>query len=208
MEGARRKRFPQKRADAAHGHSVRRLRVYHSPMPFSYFDRLSNARKVVYLRSDSIERIHLPPGAPLNDVVARLEQGLKAERRKEVEQACQVLLNDLTTRLQVPSVRVKVLTVRPSGNWGELHGLYEPTEDHTPPLITVWMRTVARKQVVAFRTFLRTVLHELCHHLDYELYKFPETFHTEGFYKRESNLLTQIAGPAPRQAKLALTEKA
>ena len=163
-------------------------------MPFSYFDRLSPARKVVYLRSDAIEKIQLPPGPPLTDFVPRLERALAAERRKEVEEVSQALLSALTTRLKVPPVRAKVLTVRPSGNWGELHGLYEPTDDGTPPLITVWMRTVARKQVVAFRTFLRTLLHELCHHLDYELYKFPETFHTQGFYKRESNLMSQLAG--------------
>lgn len=180
---------------------------YYTHMPFSYFDRLSAARKVVYLRSDAIEKVQLPPGPPLDDLVARLEQALKAERRKEVEQVSQAILSSLTTRLKVPPLRVKVLTVRPSGNWGELHGLYEPTEDGTPPLITVWMRTVARKQVVAFRTFLRTLLHELCHHLDYELYRFPETFHTEGFYKRESNLLTVLAGAPQKQGSLALTER-
>jgi hypothetical protein len=177
-------------------------------MPFSYFDRLSPARKVIYLRSDNVEKIHLPPGAPLDDLVTRLEQALKAERRKDAEQVSQAVLTSLTSRLKVPPVRVKVLTVRPSGNWGELHGLYEPTDEGKPPLITVWMRTVARKQVVAFRTFLRTLLHELCHHLDYELYKFPETFHTEGFYKRESSLLTQIAGVAPRSANLTLANRA
>jgi hypothetical protein len=173
-------------------------------MPFSYFDRLSAARKVVYLRSDAIQIIPLPPGPPVDAIVAGIERSLAAERRKPVEEASQALLINLTSRLKVPTVKVKVLSVRPSGNWGELHGLYEPTDDGTPPLITVWMRTVARKQVVAFRTFLRTLLHELCHHLDYELYKFPETFHTEGFYKRESSLLTQLAGPSPRQSSLAL----
>jgi hypothetical protein len=172
-------------------------------MPFSYFDRLSPARKVIYLRSDAIDKIQLPPGPPLEDLAHQLEQGLRAERRKEVEGVSQALLSSLTSRLKVPPVRVKVLTVRPSGNWGELHGLYEPADDGTRPLITVWMRTVARKQVVAFRTFLRTLLHELCHHLDYELYKFPETFHTEGFYKRESNLLAHIAGATPRQTTRA-----
>jgi hypothetical protein len=177
-------------------------------MPFSYFDRLSPARKVVYLRSDAIEKIQLPSGPLVDHLIPLLERALKAERRNEVEQVSQTLLSNLTARLRVPPVRVKVLTVRPSGNWGELHGLYEPAEDRAPPLITVWMRTVARKQVVAFRTFLRTLLHELCHHLDYELYKFPETFHTEGFYKRESNLLVQLAGSSPRQASLALAEKA
>ena len=54
------------------------------------------------------------------------------------------------------------------------------------------MRTAALKKVVAFRTFLRTLVHELCHHLDYELFKLEETFHTEGFYKRESSLANAL----------------
>ena len=170
-------------------------------MPFAYFDRLSPARKVVYLRSDAIERVALPPGPPLIRIVEQIEEELRAERRKPVEAAAQALLSELTQRLKVPPVRVKVLSVRPSGNWGELHGLYEPEDGEGPALITVWMRTVARKQVVAFRTFLRTLLHELCHHLDYELYKFPETFHTQGFYKRESNLMAQLAGGADHPQK-------
>ena len=58
--------------------------------------------------------------------------------------------------------------------------------------ISVWMRTAQRKQVVAFRTFLRTLIHEVCHHLDYEMYALSETFHTEGFYKRESSLANAL----------------
>ena len=54
------------------------------------------------------------------------------------------------------------------------------------------MRTAQRKQVVAFKTFLRTLIHEVCHHLDYELFALEETFHTEGFYKRESNLVAAL----------------
>jgi len=163
-------------------------------MPFAYFDRLSPARKRIYLRSDSIERVDLPQSPSAERLVKDMEAALASENRGEAERFAQALLNDLCTRLKVPRVRVRVLSVRPSGNWGELHGLYEPFEDGTPPLITVWMRTVAKKQVVAFKTFLRTVLHELCHHLDYELYKLPETFHTEGFYKRESSLYYQLRG--------------
>ena len=163
-------------------------------MPFAYFDRLSPARKRIYLRSDSIERVDLPQSPSAERLVKDMEAALASENRGEAERFAQALLNDLCSRLKVPRVRVRVLSVRPSGNWGELHGLYEPFEDGTPPLITVWMRTVAKKQVVAFKTFLRTVLHELCHHLDYELYKLPETFHTEGFYKRESSLYYQLRG--------------
>jgi hypothetical protein len=54
------------------------------------------------------------------------------------------------------------------------------------------MRTAKQKRVVAFKTFLRTLLHELCHHLDYELLKLPDSFHTDGFYKRESSLFHQL----------------
>jgi len=171
-------------------------------MPFAYFDRLSPARKRIYLRSDSIERVDLPQSPSAERLVKDMEAALASENRGEAERFAQALLNDLCTRLKVPRVRVRVLSVRPSGNWGELHGLYEPFEDGTPPLITVWMRTVAKKQVVAFKTFLRTVLHELCHHLDYELYKLPETFHTEGFYKRESSLYYQLRGE-PQKSLIA-----
>jgi hypothetical protein len=163
-------------------------------MPFAYYQRLSPARQKIYRQSDAIERVDLPPGRPLDGLLRQLETALHAENRGEAERLGQALLDDLTARLKVPRIRVRVLSVRPSGNWGELHGLYEPFEDGTPPLITLWMRTVARKQVVAFKTFLRTLLHELCHHLDYELYRLPETFHTEGFYKRESSLYYQIRG--------------
>jgi len=175
---------------------VAKYRLPHNSchMPFAYFDRLSPARKRIYLRSDSIERVDLPQSPSAERLVNDMESALASENRGEAERFAQALLNDLCVRLKVPRVRVRVLSVRPSGNWGELHGLYEPFDDGTPPLITVWMRTVAKKQVVAFKTFLRTVLHELCHHLDYELYKLPETFHTQGFYKRESSLYYQLRG--------------
>jgi len=61
----------------------------------------------------------------------------------------------------------------------------------------VWMRTAQKVQVVKFRTFLRTLLHEFCHHLDYEHYRLAETFHTEGFYARESALMRELMGEAP-----------
>jgi hypothetical protein len=50
------------------------------------------------------------------------------------------------------------------------------------------MLTAKRGQVVAFRTFLRTLLHELCHHLDYTLLHLRDSLHTQGFYQRESSL--------------------
>jgi len=64
--------------------------------------------------------------------------------------------------------------------------------------ISVWMRTAQKEQVVKFRTFLRTVVHEMCHHFDYELHGLPESFHTQGFYTRESTLVRELLGEKPR----------
>lgn len=166
-------------------------------MPFAYFDRLSPARQRIYLRSDAIDQVALPAGADFTAVVGALGQALAAQERARAERASRQLLGGLCASMAVPPLAVKVLTVRPSGDWGELHGLYEPVGGgRRRALVTLWMRTAARQQVVAFRTFLRTLLHEFCHHLDYELYGLPETFHTEGFYKRESQLLARLLPPA------------
>ena len=161
-------------------------------MPFAYFKRLNKAQQRIYYRSDGIRSIYLPE-TRLDYLLEALENVLKCDQTKEVESACQRILDQLTAALNVAAVRVEIYAARPHGRWGELHGLYTQAEKRDLARIEVWMRTARRRQIVAFRTFLRTLLHELCHHLDYELLKLPESFHTEGFYQRESSLLNQLA---------------
>lgn len=38
----------------------------------------------------------------------------------------------------------------------------------------------------------RARLPEMCHHMDYELLRLPDSFHTDGFYRRGSSLLRQL----------------
>jgi hypothetical protein len=175
-------------------------------MPFAYYARLSAAQQRTYRASDSRTELALPAGvAPATDVLA-LRAALEQDDRAAVQRHCQAITTALNTGFGVPPVRIKVLAQRPSDDYGELHGLYDPREDTPPAEITLWMRTAARGRVVAFRSFVRTLVHELCHHLDYELYKLAETFHTEGFYKRESSLanaLFEVAGiPPPPKKRL------
>jgi len=161
-------------------------------MVFAYYSRLTRAQQRVYRSSDGITAIALPRSFAFRPLVAQLAEALRREERRAVEALCQELVTTLTVGLKVHPVRVAVLAARPSRGWGELHGLYHPMQGGRPAKITVWMRTAQRRQVVAFRTFLRTLIHELCHHLDYEHLKLPESFHTEGFYKRESSLVHQL----------------
>jgi hypothetical protein len=169
-------------------------------MRFGYYERLSSARKKIYRRSDGIVELGLPPGLDLGATVARIEAALRADERAAVQRECQGLIDALVAGYRVPKLRVRVLAERPADDYGELHGLYEPEEGRASPRLTAWMRTARKRQVVAFKTFLRTVIHELCHHLDYELFALEETFHTEGFYKRESSLVNALL--AQRQAAI------
>src|SRR2546426_1529323 len=66
------------------------------------------------------------------------------------------------------------------------------------------MRTAKQKRVVAFRTFLRTLLHEVGHHVDYTGLRLKDSFHTEGFCKRESSLFYQLV--AERRAVMVRIE--
>ena len=161
-------------------------------MPFAYYDRLSPARQRIYRRSDAIDTIGLPREVAPGAEVARIRDALIREDRSGVQAACQRLIDALVAGYKVPPIRIRVLAQRPSDDYGELHGLYEPEEGATAARITVWMRTAHRRQVVAFKSFLRTLVHELGHHLDYELFALEETFHTEGFYKRESALANAL----------------
>ncbi len=166
-------------------------------MVFSYYNKLPASAKRVYQKSDGIHAVPLPHGAELQPLIPRMARALAEEDRPSVEELCRDLAKGITTRLNVPPLRVKVLAVRPSASWGELHGLYELAEGRASAVITLWMRTAKQKRVVAFKAFLRTLLHELCHHLDYELFKLADSYHTEGFYKRESSLFHQLVPPAP-----------
>jgi uncharacterized damage-inducible protein DinB len=113
------------------------------------------------------------------------------EERAATQQATERLIRGLLEMLRLPPVRVEVLAARPHARWGELHGLYT-AERGRAPKIQLWMRTAKQKRVVAFRTYLRTLLHEVGHHIDYMGLRLAESYHTEGFYKRESSLFHQL----------------
>jgi hypothetical protein len=164
-------------------------------VPFPYYRRLSRADKAIYRESDSYDRIEIPDSKALEVPTKRLEEALIRDDRIAVEQGAQKLLSDMCRQLNVDGVSVRVLDVRPSNPESELHGLYV-REAGAVPVIHVWMRTAAKKHVVSFRTFLRTLFHELCHHMDYELLELDDSFHTEGFFQRESAMVRDVVGPA------------
>jgi hypothetical protein len=163
--------------------------------PFDYYGRLSVRNQRIYRASDAVTRVDLPHPQLLVPIVGLLREALEEDRRPEVEAVSGRLVLGLTDMLEVPEAQVQVLAARPSSRYGELHGLYT-NDPPKAPRIQVWMRTAQKRRVVAFRTFLRTLLHEVGHHLDYHHLKLADSFHTEGFFKRESSLFYQLVPEA------------
>jgi hypothetical protein len=164
-------------------------------MPFAYYARLNSAQQAVYRKSDGITEVRLPRPADLHPLVSTLAGALRTEDRLATQRATEHLIRGLTDALGIPPVKTEVLAARPHAKWGELHGLYT-AERGKMPKIQLWMRTAKQKRVVAFRTYLRTLLHEVGHHVDYALLRLADSFHTEGFYKRESSLFYQLVPEA------------
>lgn len=162
-------------------------------MPYSYYSKLPAKDKKIYRASDKISEVNLNDSEKFLPLVRNVKAALKSKEKASVRNASQALVNQLTQQLIIPPIKIKVLTSRPHNNYGELHGLYEPISNKIKVAeISVWMLTAKRKQVVAFKTYMRTLFHEVCHHLDYEYYRLEDSFHTEGFFKRESSLYKQL----------------
>lgn len=166
-------------------------------MTFSYFRRLNREQQRVYRASDEVGAIRLPGAAALQPLAAEIEAALALDNAPRTQALTQQLADGINARVRAAPVGVVVLAVRPRNDWGELHGFYRPASGAQGAGIVLWMRTAQRRRVVAFRTYLRTLLHELCHHFDYELLGLPYSFHTQGFYRRESSLFRQLV-PARR----------
>jgi hypothetical protein len=154
----------------------------------AWYRRLPPALRRIAASSDRVPTVPLRAGPALRALVAALPAALAEGRAPEVQALSQRLADGICTSLGVASVRVRVALRRPPLRGGELQGLYTPANGHGHDLVTVWMLTAKRGQVVAYRTFLRTFLHELCHHLDYTLLHLRDSLHTQGFYQRESSL--------------------
>ena len=163
-------------------------------MPFDYYNNLTPKQRRTYRESNRIARVELGDPGRLQGAVSALREALLAGDRRKVQRACAAVAQGVCDDLGISRVRVKVGGRRPlDADGGELFGQCSWDEEETKgALVEVWMRTAKRGQVVAFKSLLRTLIHEICHHLDYELHGLDATFHTEGFFRRESSIMRQL----------------
>ncbi len=156
------------------------------------------ANRAAFLESDRIRTLDLPQDERLLAIAKSLESAMKAGTTVDVRRACADFLNAASGFYKVPACGIRVLAARPlrvRESWStELFGDYT----HETMMIRVWMRTAVRKEVTSFGTFLSTLCHEFCHHLDFQRFGFADSWHTRGFYERAAALYHYARG-TPRK---------
>ena len=152
-----------------------------------------------FQESDRINTLNFPNDSRLPDIAKSIESAMKAEETASIRSACAEFLKTASQFNGVPACGVRVLAARPlriREQWStELFGDYTPET----MLIRVWMRTAVRKEITSFGTFLSTLCHEFCHHLDYKKFSFPDSWHTRGFYERAAVLYHHARGTPPKR---------
>jgi len=153
-----------------------------------------------FRESDRLTSFALPPDPELARSAQIIESVMKEGSRAEVAQACAEFLRAVASFYGVRHPEVRALDARPlrvreGGLQIELFGDYSLRDAR----IRIWTRTAVRKQVTSFGTFLSTLCHEFCHHLDCQKFGFSQSPHTRGFYERTALLYHHARGtPAKR----------
>ena len=147
-----------------------------------------------FLESDRIKTLDLPQDGRLLTIADSMESAMKSGRSADVRRACAEFLAVVSEFYEVPPCGARVLAARPlrvREHWtSELFGDYSPET----MLIRVWTRTAVRKEITSFGTFLSTLCHEFCHHLDFQKFGFCDSWHTLGFYERAAVLYHHARG--------------
>ena len=148
-----------------------------------------------YRGSDELTAIELPADTKLSEFAQAIESVMKEGTHAQVGEACAAFLSEAASFYSVRPPEIRALATRPlrvqEGGWAtELFGDYSLGDAR----IRIWTRTAVRKQVTSFGTFLSTLCHEFCHHLDCQKLGFTRSPHTRGFYERAGMLYHHARG--------------
>ncbi|MGA2648021.1 MAG: hypothetical protein ABSF15_25280 [Candidatus Sulfotelmatobacter sp.] len=152
------------------------------------------SHRAEYLESDRVKTLDLPHDCRFLIISKSIEAAMKSGTTANVRRTCAEFLESTSEFYEVNDCGIRVLASRPlrvSEHWStELFGDYTPET----MLIRVWMRTAVRKEITSFGTFLSTLCHEFCHHLDFQKFGFQDSWHTRGFYERAAALYHHARG--------------
>jgi hypothetical protein len=156
------------------------------------------AHRAGFLESDRIKTLDVPQDGCMLTIAKSIGLAMRAGKSADVCRACAHFLATSSRFYNVPDCGIRVLAARPlrvREHWtSELFGDYSPET----MLIRVSMRTAVRKEITSFGTFLSTLCHEFCHHLDFQKFGLRDSWHTRGFYERAAALYHHTRDTAPK----------
>lgn len=152
-----------------------------------------------YFASDKKSTLELPSDDRLRILAKAIEAALLTGKSPLVR-TCAEFLAAAADFYNISTPPLRVLAARPirvyeTGHASELFGDY----DIETTVIRVWMRTGVKKQVTSYGTFLATLCHEFCHHLDFVKLGFHDSPHTRGFYERTAALYHHARNTPPKK---------
>jgi hypothetical protein len=152
-----------------------------------------------FVDSDARALLPLPSDLRLVTIANSIDAAMREATAGKVQRACSEFLGTASDFYGVPECSVRVLAARPlrvrEYSTTELFGDYRPDT----LVIRVWQRTAIRKEITSFGTFLSTLCHEFCHHLDFHRFRFRDSWHTRGFYERTALLYHHARGTPPKK---------
>lgn len=155
--------------------------------------------RAAFIESDRMKMLDVPAHGALRALSQAIELAMKSANSADVRRVCAEFLRAAADFYKVPGCDIRVLAARPlrvrRNCTTELFGDYRPDT----MMVRVWMRTAVRKEVTSFGTFLSTLCHEFCHHLDFKRFGFGNSWHTRGFYERTGALYHHMRGTPPKQ---------
>lgn len=106
----------------------------------------------------------------------------------------QAVLDYLCDKFSIPRIQLVVSnTPRPHSKTSQCYGLYKYrhlalSENVEGICICVYNLSAKKRQPIAIKTFVNTLIHEFCHHYDYYYLGMANSLHTKGFYMRISDI--------------------
>ena len=144
-----------------------------------------------FMRSNKLPALEYQPAAEERELTGKLIASTSAHEREVLGQQ---LLDNICRALKISRTRLRVSDERqPHKLRGgklayKLYGVYYCEN----AVIEIANLTSIRKQVVAGKTFLDTLIHELMHHIDRKFLRIPSTPHSPGFYARIEDLKAKL----------------
>jgi hypothetical protein len=146
----------------------------------------SALKRSSYRKSQSLEAPEFSLTPRCLDKASALHLAMTGKDERAIARASQQFVTALCRASGVPDKIVTVAGKRQSTGRGEIHGLCEMNGR-----ITIYLYTAKRGLMVAFKTYLKTLIHEFMHHYDWKGLKI-QSMHTAGFYKRVNHVYKHV----------------